>query len=444
MKNMTVWHKFAWPCVGAAAIAMCLVPLGVGAQSQAPSNSAPSGAARTQTTPSGTTAPATPPKSLPKAGAIPAAGAPEDPAAMDTKGTVLEEIVARVNDDVITRSDLDQSRQTLADDAHEQCPSCTDAEIQAKVKEQEPNLLRNLIDQSLLVQRAKDMDINVEADVVKRLDEIRQENHIDTIEDLETKIDESGMDFEDYKNNLRNQLLQQQVIRQEVSSRIMVDQADVKKYYDEHQSEFQRPEQVVLREIFVSTEAKPATADAAAVPAPDVDLMRKKAQTLLDRVRAGDDFTQLAIHFSDGSTAKQGGDLGTFERGQLAKDIEDQVFKLDRNQTAEVIQTKTGFLILQVVQRYEAGQQPLDRVEDEIMNKLFEAKLEPQLRDYLKQLRQDSFVEVKPGYVDSAAVPSTQIQEVSPGSDTVKKTKTKVAHRFLIFGKKKYPSQQGT
>jgi len=204
MKNMTVWHKFAWPCVGAAAIAMCLVPLGVGAQSQAPSNSAPSGAARTQTTPSGTTAPATPPKSLPKAGAIPAAGAPEDPAAMDTKGTVLEEIVARVNDDVITRSDLDQSRQTLADDAHEQCPSCTDAEIQAKVKEQEPNLLRNLIDQSLLVQRAKDMDINVEADVVKRLDEIRQDNHIATMEDLETKIDASGMDFEDYKNNLRN------------------------------------------------------------------------------------------------------------------------------------------------------------------------------------------------------------------------------------------------
>jgi peptidyl-prolyl cis-trans isomerase SurA len=191
----------------------------------------------------------------------------------------------------------------------------------------------------------------------------------------------------------------------------------------------------------VSTEAKDATADSPAVPAPDIEVARKKAQNLLDRVRAGDDFAQLAIHFSDGSTAKQGGELGTFERGQLAKDIEDQVFKLDRNQTTDVIQTKTGFLILQVEQRYDAGQQPLDKVDDEITNKLFEAKLEPALRDYLKQLRQDSFVEVKPGYVDTAAVPTNTIQEVAPGTDTSKKVKTKAAHKFLIFGHKKYPTQ---
>ena len=105
-----------------------------------------------------------------------------------------------------------------------------------------------------------------------------------------------------------------------------------------------------------------------------------------------------------------------------------------------MIQTQEGFLILEVEQRYEAGLQPLDKVEDEIMDKLFEAKVDPAVRDFLKQLRQDSYVQVKPGYVDTAAVVSTEIQEVSAVPDASVK-KQKMAHKFLIFGHKKYPSQ---
>lgn len=453
MKNVTDWQKLAWRSIAAAGLCACLIPGTIAARSQAqgtsPAPAQSTAPAQAQSPAAGssqgssqgesssksesTRAPQTsaPSNALPKASTTPAGGAPQDPTSSDVRGTVIEEIVARVNDDIITRSDLDRAREDMVEAARDQCASCTPAQVQALIDQKEPDLLRNLIDQSLLVQRAKDDDINVEADVVKRLDDIRQQNHIATMEELEQKIDASGMDFEDYKTQIRNQLLTQEVVRKEVSSRIIIDHSDVVKYYQDHQDEFQRPEQVVLREIIVSTENK----------SPDeIPALQKKAQGLLDRVRAGDDFGQLAIHFSDGPTAKDGGELGTFQRGMLAKDIEDKVFALNKNETTDVIQTKTGFLILQVEQRYEAGLQPLEKVDDEITDKLFSAKVEPELRDYLKQLRQDSFVEVKPGYVDTAAVASTQIQEVSAVPDAGVK-KQKMAHKFLFFGHKKYPSQ---
>jgi peptidyl-prolyl cis-trans isomerase SurA len=442
MTNMTDWQKYVRHAIAAAGLCALLIPAGIAAQT-APAQTPAQTPAQAQGPSTGesssesSSAPQSSPdaqssNAMPKASSTPAGGAPEDPASADTKGTVIEEIVARVNDDIITRSDLDRAREDMVQAVHDECTGCTDADIQSKIDAQEPDLLRGLIDQSLLVQRAKDDDINVEADVVKKLDEIRQQNHIASMEDLERQIDASGMDFEDYKTKIRNQLLTREVISKEVGSRVIVDHTEVLKYYNEHQDEFQRPEQVALREIIVSTDGK--TPD-------EITALQKKAQGLLDRVRGGDDFGQLAIHFSDGPTAKEGGDLGTYERGQLAPDIENQVFKLDRNQTTDVIQTKTGFLILQVEQRYEAGLQPLDKVEDEITDKLYTQKMEPQLRDYLKQLRQDSFVEVKPGYVDTAAVASTQIQEVSAIPDDTKKVKA--GHRFLFFGKKK-PAAQGT
>ncbi len=186
------------------------------------------------------------------------------------------------------------------------------------------DLLRDLIDNSLLVQEGKDEGISVDADVIKRLDEIRIQNNIATMEELEKQIDKSGISFEDFKNNIKNQLLQQEVIRHEVGSKIILSHEEVQKYYEDHKDEFVRPELVTLREIFVSTEGKPDS---------DTPALRKKAEDLLQRVKNGEDFGELAKHFSDGSTAKQGGDLGQFQRGQLAANIEQSVFGLQRLQT---------------------------------------------------------------------------------------------------------------
>jgi peptidyl-prolyl cis-trans isomerase SurA len=331
-----------------------------------------------------------------------------------TKAVVIEEVIARVNNDAITRGDLERARNELQQEAQQDCPKCTPQEINDRVAAEDKNLLRDLIDNSLLVQHGKDMGVNVEADVVKRLDDIRIQNNIASMEELETQIDKSGVSFEDFKNNIRNQMIQQEVIRHEVGSKLILDHAQVQKYYDDHKSEFVRPEQVTLREIFVSTEGKPES---------EMPALRKKADELLQRVKNGEDFGELAKHFSDGSTAKQGGDLGRFEHGQLAPNIDQAVFALQRLQMTDVIPTKTGFLVLQVGEHYAAGQQPEEKVDTEIQDRLYNEKLRPALRAYLETLREDSYVSVKPGYTDTSAVPSSAIEEVPPTPDDDKKKK---------------------
>lgn len=335
-------------------------------------------------------------------------------AAQDKKAKVVEEIVARVNNEIITRTDLVRSKATLAEEVRQDCPSCTSVQLLTLVKEREQNLLRDLIDQALLAQKGKDLNINVEPDVIKQLDRIRQQNKLPDMEALEEELRKAGITMEDYKSNIRNGMLTQEVVRREVSSRIIVGKDELEKYYEEHKSEFVRPEQIYLREFFLSTDKKSEA---------DIPKVEEKAKVYLERIKKGEDFEEMAKHFSEGSTAKQGGGLGGYQRGQLAKEIEGLVFKMKRGEMTDVIHTKTGFLILKVDERFEAGQQPLDKVTSEIMNRLYAEKTQPQLRTYLGTLREESYVVVKPGYVDSAAVASSPIAEVEPSADTDKKGK---------------------
>ncbi len=345
-----------------------------------------------------------------------------------TKSVVVEEIVARVNNEIITREDLEKARASLESEARDACTNCTPEQIRDAVAAKDKDLLRDLIDQSLLVQRAKDDGISVDTDVIKRLDAIRQQNKLPSMEALEAEVTKSGQDFEDFKGQLRDQLLTQEIIRKEVGSKIIISHEDIVKYYNEHKSEFVRPETVVLREIFVSTEGKP---DA------DIPALRKKAENLRDRVQNnGDDFGELAKRYSDSPTAQQEGELGAFQRSQLDPKIAEKVFALNRNQMTEIMETKTGFEILQVRERYEAGEQPLEKVDPEISNKLYEVKMEPAMRAYLTTLREDSYVQVKPGYTDTAAVKAEPIEEVAatPEKDD---SKNKTGRKLGIFPKKK-------
>ena len=344
-----------------------------------------------------------------------------------TKSVIVEEIVARVNNDVITREDLDHARTSLTSEIQDECQNCTPDQVHSQVAAKEKNLLRDLIDQSLLVQRGKDDNINVDADVVKRLDAIRQQYKFPDMDTLEKEVTKSGQDFEDFKNQIKNQLLTQEVIRKEVGSRIIISHEDVVKYYESHKQEFVRPETVVLREIFVSTENKPAS---------DIPTLRKKAENLRDRViKNGDDFGELAKRFSDSPTAQQSGELGSFERSKLDPNISEKVFALNRGQMTDIIETKTGFEILQVRERYQSGEQPLEKVEPEISNRLYEQKMEPGMRAYLQTLREDSYLQVKPGYTDAAAVASQPIEEVAVTPD--KDDKKKSARKFSFIPKKK-------
>jgi len=303
------------------------------------------------------------------------------------------DIVARVNNDVITLAEYQKGEQQLRDEVTHDCAGCPPEQIDAQFKQQQKDLLRGMIDQSLMVQRAKDMAINVEPDLAKRLDEVRQQNGLATLDELQKGVEASGLSWEDYKSTIRNGLLQKEVVQREVGSRVDITPEEVQQYYDAHPQEFTLPERVVLYEISLSTEGK-SPEELAAV--------RAKVEGLRTSVLNGDNFNQVARLYSQGSTAKDGGALGTFKRGELAPQIEAIVFQMSKGQISDVIQTRTGFEFLLVEDHLQAGLQPIDKVQSDIRQAIHAQKTQPLLRDYLAELREQSNIIVKPGYRDSA------------------------------------------
>lgn len=342
-------------------------------------------------------------------------------------GRTVEEIIARVNNEIITKSEYEKARNSAEEDVRQDCQGkCTPEQLRAEIDQRQKTSLRDLIDQSLLVQRAKDMGVSVEPELIKRLDAIRQQNKIDSMEELEKAVTGQGLNWEDFKNNIRNTLLTQRVVSNEVGSHITISDEEISKYYEAHKTEYVRPEQVALREIEVSTQGKKPE---------EIPDLKKKAETVLQRVKDGEDFGEMAKRFSDSATKTQGGFLGMYKRGELSKELEDKVFNMKKNELTEVTETKQGFLILQVLEHYDEGVQSLPKVKSEIMDKLYSTRMEPAMREYLKTLREQSFVVIKPGYVDAAGgAGNSEIQEVSatPEASKVKKGRKK----FLLFGKR--------
>ncbi len=356
----------------------------------------------------------------------PAKSAKSTKPALTGEGKVVEEIIARVNNEIITSSELEKARSIAVEEAQQECSGrCTPEQLQVAVEDRQKFALRDLIDQSLLAQRGKDMGVNVEGDVVKQLDQVRIQNKLESMEKLESAVTKEGLNWDDFKNNIRNKLLTQEVIRREVGSHITIGRDDAMKYYEAHKKDFVKPEQVALRAIEISTDAKKES---------DIADLKKKADDMLRRIEDGEDFATLAKRFSDGSTAQQGGYLGVYKRGELSKQLEDQVFAMKKNQLTDVIETKQGYLILQVLERYEEGEQPFEKVENEIMDHLYSERMEPALREYLKTLREQSYVVVKPGFQDMAGGGNSEIEEVSA---TPEASKTKKGHKkYLLFGKR--------
>lgn len=338
------------------------------------------------------------------------------PVFVHASGTVVEEIIARVNNDIITMSDYQKAEASLRQEAEQECQGCTPDKVNEMVAEERKNLLRDLIDQSLLVQRAKDMDISVETDVVKRLDAVRQQNKLPSMEALQKAVESQGMSWEDYKDQLRNSILQQRVISEEVGSTVRIGSDEVQKYYDAHKNEFVKPEEVDLSTIVFSTENKSPQ---------EVAAIKQKAEGIVQRLKAGEDFGKLAQRFSEGPNPSEGGEIGQFRRGMLTPDIEKIVFSLKKGEFTDVLPAPNGIQILYINQHFDAGLQPLSKVEQEVENALYEQKIQPAMRKYLTQLRKDSYVVVKAGYTDSGGVGGSSVITETPYSPDGGKAKKK-------------------
>jgi peptidyl-prolyl cis-trans isomerase SurA len=345
--------------------------------------------------------------------------------------TVVEEIIARVNNEIVTRSEYVRSRDQLKQEVQQQDPANADRDFTEKQRD----VLRDLIDQQLLLQKGKDLGINGDTELIKRLDEMRKQMNLETMEDLEKAAEAQGASYEEFKQNMRNQIITQKVISNEVGQKLSMNKDEEKKFYDQHRAELEQPEQVRLSEILIApkTPAKPA-AGADGKPAPPseaeseaaLDTAKTKAQDLLDQIHKGAKFDDLAKKYSDGPSAKDGGDLSYFKRGTLSKELEDKVFALKAGGVTDVIRTKQGYVILQATDHQTAGIPTLKEVEPRIQDALYMQKLQPALRAYLTTLREEAYIDIKNGYVDTgASANQTKPVETAAKEDKAKKLKKK-------------------
>ncbi|MGA7219951.1 MAG: peptidylprolyl isomerase [Candidatus Sulfotelmatobacter sp.] len=370
---------------------------------------------------------------------------------------VVEEIIARVNSQIITRSEFQRSKDQLKDEVKQ------DAGDADKVyAEREKDVLRDLIDQQLLLEKGKDLGITGDTDLIKRLDQMRKDMKLDTMEELEKAATAQGISYEDFKQNMRNQIITQKVIGEEVGSHLSINKDEEQKFYDEHKSDMEQPESIKLSEILIppkkvpekaaaekpvlngtgtattaenapSPEAAKSEADKQAEEAASLAAAEAKANDLLKQIRAGASFEDIAKKNSEGPSAAQGGDLGVFKRGALAKELEDKTFAMKAGEVTDVIRTKQGYVILKVTSHQMAGIPPLKDIEPKIQDALYYQQLQPALRSYLTKLREEAYIDIKTGYVDSGASPNQTkpIETASAKEADTKKLKKKKKLGFL-------------
>ncbi len=379
-------------------------------------------------------------------------------------GQVGEDIVTRVNNQIVPGSEVDRSKAPLTEDCKQQDAANPDKCF----ADREKDVLRDLVDLQLLLEKGKDLSINGDTELIKRLDQMRKEMKLETMEDLEKAASSQGISYEDFKQNMRNQIITQKVIGEEVGGRLSISKDEVQKFYDEHKDEMQQPEEIRLSEILVApakphlpdnAAAPPAAAaarpDPGAAPAPTDPAAQKpaddaarqaaetaalaaaeaKANDLLNQIHKGASFEEIAKKFSDGPSAADGGALGIFKRGQLAKELEDKTFAMKAGDVSDVIRTKQGYVILKVVEHQEAGVPPLKTIEPRVQDALYSQKLQPALRAYLTKLREEAYIQYAPGFVDSGASPNqTQpVDTTAPKATDAKKLSKKKKKKLGVL-----------
>ena len=309
---------------------------------------------------------------------------------------VIEEIVAKVNGDVVTRGEIERTRRQIEAELRSQ-QNLTGVRLQAAVQEREKDILRERIDQLLLVQKGKELSVNVESELSRYMADLQRKFAIADPDKFQAFVrEQTGLPYEDFKAEQKNSMVTQRVIRDQVGRTINVPRDEMRKYYEEHKAEFMRQERVFLRQILVSTEGKNADGIAAA---------EKKAKDLAARAKKGEKFPEMARDNSDAPTAQQGGDMGTWQKGQLRKEIEDMIWDKPRGFVSDPIKVAEGFLILKVDEHQKEGQAAYEEVESEIMDKFYGQAFQPKIREFLTKLRQDAFLEIKSGWTDTGAAP---------------------------------------
>ncbi len=342
---------------------------------------------------------------------------------------VMEEIVCKVNGDIITRTELERDRTRMTDDFRRQ--GLSGARLTDAVNEQAKNLLRERIDNLLLISKGKEMTLNVDGEINKRLADMQrqvvaQDKSLADPEKFQQFVrDQTGQSYEDYKADMKNSLLAQRVVREEVSGKIKFKREELQAYYDGHKDQFQREERIFLREILVAANPE------------NTAVAEKKAKDLVAQARRGEKFPELAQANSDAASAQLGGFIDPYTKAQLNDDLIKAVWEQPKGYITDPIKVPGGFLVLKVDDHQKAGLASLDEVENEVTEQLFQPRMQPMMREYMTKLREQAFLEIKPGYEDTGAAPGKDTKwndpaQLKPETTTKEEVLAKGRHKKIL------------
>ncbi|HQG34960.1 MAG TPA: peptidyl-prolyl cis-trans isomerase [Syntrophales bacterium] len=299
-------------------------------------------------------------------------------------GEVVDRIVAIVNDDVITLSELNDTFDPFMRKIE---ANLSGQEKERMIGEGKKTILNRMIDGKLIEQEAKKSALTVkDEEVMGVIKDILKSRNIQ-MADLMQALAKDGLTLEGYKQELRGQLLRQRLIRKEIRAKIVITDEEIGDYYRRHRDEYEGKEAVRLKQILIPV---PAVAD---------DFIRRRAREVADgalrRIKGGESFEAVAVQYAQGSAGAAGGDIGFVEKGSMLPEVEKIALSLDIGAVSPVIESPQGFYIIQVVDKRGAGLKPITEVRQEIRMKLEDEKAAKKFEEWIAELRAKSLVEVK-------------------------------------------------
>ncbi|MBP8981105.1 MAG: SurA N-terminal domain-containing protein [Syntrophobacterales bacterium] len=299
-------------------------------------------------------------------------------------GEVVDRIVAIVNDDVITLSELNNAFDPFLKKIE---AKLTGQDKERIIAEGKTTILNRMIDSKLIEQEAKKSGLTVKDDEVMGFINDMLKGRNMQMSDLMQALAKDGLTFEGYKQELRDQMLRQRLIRKEIRAKVVITEEEIGDYYRQHRDEYEGKEAVRLKQILIPV---PVAAD---------DLIRKRArevaQNALKRINGGESFEAVAVQYAQGSAGAAGTDIGFVEKGSMLPEVEKTALTLEIGAVSPVIETPQGFYIIQVVDKRGAGLKPITEVRYEIRTKLEDEKAAKRFEQWIAELRAKSLVEVK-------------------------------------------------
>jgi peptidyl-prolyl cis-trans isomerase SurA len=291
---------------------------------------------------------------------------------------VVDRIIAQVNDDIITLSDLNRAKEQLRQDLSDQYSG---EQLEQQVKKLEANLLENLIRKKLMLQKANEygMGSGMDARVSEYLESLRKEKGIKDMDEFERALEASGMTLAGFREDVKKEMIIQELKGYFVDSRITLLTEEVERYYKDHARDYSSAEEVTLSEIII--------------PGND-----GQAETLANEYRkraaAGESFATLASQYSKGPTANKGGAIGDYQVGKLSPSIAGAISGVKAGDVSPVVKLTEGFAFFHVDARKPSVVRPLDEVKNDIKNLLYQQKYMPEFERFIAQLKEDAYIQI--------------------------------------------------